>query len=339
LFKNTAVKIVHRLPAKDDRDAVGATMNLTDAQSRYLVTLTPGEAAVHADGMDYPILARMPDGSARESAAAVAPAPPAGLTGTRSAACPAACQQAPCPLGLMRAAHGLLARDPRITLWAELAVAGHLTGWPTPAPARPGMAEDIAAMDPRLRDCAIAHAVDDAVAARIPAITGTPASALGASAAGATALAAHVAAAMHAILDGTWPCQPDEPQWLAHAWQWERLATILESRERDHPGGGPHPDTASWEARIGRRIPGASCAQQASAVWSWHARAQRDPRAITGATFGQRTPSVIEQAAGARVTDPDWDARLTGALADFTFHGPQWAASLLGRPAAEALPG
>ena len=33
VIKNTAIKIVHRLPAKDDRDAVGATMNLTDEQS------------------------------------------------------------------------------------------------------------------------------------------------------------------------------------------------------------------------------------------------------------------------------------------------------------------
>jgi hypothetical protein len=48
------VQVVHRLPAAYDRAAVGATMNLTDAQSEYLVTLPPGEAAVRADGMDYP---------------------------------------------------------------------------------------------------------------------------------------------------------------------------------------------------------------------------------------------------------------------------------------------
>jgi hypothetical protein len=338
-IKNTAVKIVHRLPALDDRQAVGATMNLTDNQSRYLVTLVPGEAAVHADGMDYPVLARMPDGSAREDPAAAVPAPPSGIITVRSAACPPACQQAPCSLGLMRAAHGSLTRDPRIALWAELAVLGHLTGWPMPVPAQPVMAGDIMALDPRLRDCAIGHAVDDAVAARVAAIAGNPASALGASAAGATALAAHLAAAMRAVLDGTWPCQADEPQWLAPAWQWERLAAILESWEAGHPGGGPHPDTASWEARIGRRIPGTTCAQQAAAIWSWHARAQRDPRAIADTTFGQRTPCVIEQATGARVTDPDWDARLAGALADFTFHGSQWATSLLRRPAAEEVPG
>ncbi|HEY7882492.1 MAG TPA: helicase HerA-like domain-containing protein, partial [Streptosporangiaceae bacterium] len=44
VIKNTAVKITHRLPAADDREAVGATMNMTQAQNRFLVTLNPGEA-------------------------------------------------------------------------------------------------------------------------------------------------------------------------------------------------------------------------------------------------------------------------------------------------------
>src|SRR6185312_17447669 len=68
VIKNTAVKITHRLPAADDREAVGATMNMTQAQNRFLVTLNPGEAAVFADGMDFPLLTRMPDGTAREAA-------------------------------------------------------------------------------------------------------------------------------------------------------------------------------------------------------------------------------------------------------------------------------
>jgi uncharacterized protein len=54
VIKNTAVKIVHRLPAEDDRAAVGATMNVTSDQSQYLVTLVPGEAAVFTDGDGLP---------------------------------------------------------------------------------------------------------------------------------------------------------------------------------------------------------------------------------------------------------------------------------------------
>ncbi len=58
--KNTALKVLHRLPAADDRQLVGATMNLDDDQSRQVVSLPPGEAAVFADGMDRPMRVRVP---------------------------------------------------------------------------------------------------------------------------------------------------------------------------------------------------------------------------------------------------------------------------------------
>ncbi len=134
-IKNTAVKIVHRLPAADDRDAVGATINLTPAQSEYLVTLSPGDAAVHADGMDYPLLARMPDGRAREAARPVVAASAGPVTARRSPACGPDCLAGPCTLGQMRAAQRAAVTDPRITVWAELSVVAHLTGWDMPRPA------------------------------------------------------------------------------------------------------------------------------------------------------------------------------------------------------------
>lgn len=56
VLKNTNLKIVHRLVAEDDRLAVGATMVMTPVQSRALATLTPGRAAVFAEGEDSPIL-------------------------------------------------------------------------------------------------------------------------------------------------------------------------------------------------------------------------------------------------------------------------------------------
>ena len=138
VIKNTAVKIVHRLPAADDRAAVGATMNLHDAQSEYLVTLPPGQAAVHADGMDYPLLARMPDGTSREASQAAQIASPEAVIGRRSLTCGPDCTAVPCTLGQMRAAQRAAITDPRITLWAELAVLAHLTGWDLPRPV-PGL--------------------------------------------------------------------------------------------------------------------------------------------------------------------------------------------------------
>ena len=123
VIKNTAVKIVHRLPARDDREAMAAAMNLTDAQSRYLVTLVPGEAAIFLDGMDHPVLARMPDGSSREAAGAAwrgaGLAAAASLIDIRSASCGPACQASPCTLRQVRGAWRASLEDPRIALWAE----------------------------------------------------------------------------------------------------------------------------------------------------------------------------------------------------------------------------
>ena len=308
VIKNTAVKIVHRLPALDDRESVGATMNLTPDQSRYLVTLVPGEAAVFADGMDYPVLARMPDGTARETAAPAPAASPAAIIAARSASCAPGCGTSPCTLRQMRAAQQSAARDPRVTLWAELAVLAHLTGWLMPM-AGPAFAAGLAATNGRLRDCSLSHAVDDAVASRTPAI---------AAAVSGPALAAHVTCAMRAALDeGRWACDAHEPQWLAPAWQWAGLLDELRTWDRDHPDAGPHPRTQELEARYSRAIPGRTCAEQAAAVQRWHEAAQRDPGTLRAVAFGVRSPSAVERAVGARTTGADWDQRLADALADF----------------------
>jgi DNA helicase HerA-like ATPase len=185
VIKNTAVKIVHRLPAADDREAVGATMNLSPAQSRYLVTLVPGEAAVAADGMDHPVLARMTDGTAREATPGLT-ASPATVATVRSGTCGADCVADPCTLRDMRAGQRAGERHPGITLWAELAVLAHLTGWPMPIPQDP-LIKLLTQWPARLRDCALSQAVDQAVASRTPLISARVSP---------PALAAHVVTAM-----------------------------------------------------------------------------------------------------------------------------------------------
>ena len=111
VIKNTAVKIVHRLPAADDRAVVGATINLTEEQSAYLVTLTPGEAAVFTDGMDYTLLTRMPDGTSREISTPAASVSPASLIGSRSPTCGPECLLSPCTLRQVRAAQRAAGRE------------------------------------------------------------------------------------------------------------------------------------------------------------------------------------------------------------------------------------
>jgi hypothetical protein len=305
-IKNTAVKVVHRLPAQDDRDATGATMNLSPAQSSFLVTLKPGEAAVFTDGMDNPVLAKLPDGSARENTGRARPASPDGLvTGSRPA-CPPECADRVCTLRKVSAAARTAAEDSRITLWAELTVAAHLAGWLMPLPGT-ALASGLNGMDRRHRDCALATAVGSAVAARIPVLSARIPG---------PGLAAHAAASMRALLDGErCPCDGENGlRWKAPAYLWGTILNDLQEHERAHPGTGRHPSSAEWEAGTGQQIPGATCAQQIAVVQQRSADARRDPAAVTTVLYGNRQPSAIENAAGCSRGDPAWHGMVTTAL-------------------------
>ncbi|WP_182906763.1 ATP-binding protein [Microbispora sp. H13382] len=58
-LKNSNIKILHRLVASDDRAAVSVAVNLTEAQSRHLATLPPGQAIVHDARLAAPVLVGM----------------------------------------------------------------------------------------------------------------------------------------------------------------------------------------------------------------------------------------------------------------------------------------
>jgi hypothetical protein len=61
VIKNTNLKILHRLVAKDDRDLVGSTANLTEDQQRKLARLSSGEAVAYAEGSNSASLVRVPN--------------------------------------------------------------------------------------------------------------------------------------------------------------------------------------------------------------------------------------------------------------------------------------
>lgn len=288
VIKNTAVKIVHRLPARDDRDAVGATMNITDAQSQFLVTLTPGEGAVFADGMDFPHLVRMPDGSHLETSAPVAS--PRALVSPRSSTCGTDCRDTPCTLRDMRNAQRTVAARPDLVLWAELAAAAHLTGWGVPRFALDGLSL-------RLRDCAVSHAVDAAVAAR--------------GAAGA--LAVHLAAALHGR-----HCEDDETEFFAAPYRWCLVLEELQRAHRTTPDAARHPLSGEWASRYGKAIPGGTLGAQLEHVTAWWERDQRDAAARAAALWGSGSPA-IETAVGAVRADPDWGDRFRAATSGLGF--------------------
>jgi DNA helicase HerA-like ATPase len=59
VIKNTNLKIIHRVMARDDREEVGGAVALDEAQKSRLVTLRPGEAVIHDDEMDQAMLVRV----------------------------------------------------------------------------------------------------------------------------------------------------------------------------------------------------------------------------------------------------------------------------------------
>jgi hypothetical protein len=220
----------------------------------------------------------------------------------------------------MRAAQRAAVTDPRITVWAELSVVAHLTGWDMPRPA-PVLTASLRSMGGRLRDCAISHAVDAAVAARVPAIS---------SRVSPAALAVHVTAAMRqAIAEGTRVCEPEEPQHLAPPYKWALVRDALRPARRS-PDTGRHPRSSEWERVYGQLIPGATRKAQLNAVTRRYLRDQRDGQAVAVTLWGSRPRSAIEQAVGANAGSDDWPAHLAEALEAFT--KLSWPRNLLRRP-------
>jgi hypothetical protein len=171
VVKNTALKVMHRLPAADDRELAGAAMNLDDAQSRQVVSLEPGVAAVFADGMDRPIRVRVPYGGDAECAR---PGPVPPLLSRRSTACGAVCTgERACTQAEMRAAEVLAApgspADAWLRVWVQALLLAFLTNHASPAvPASLRCRWD--ELGGRLRECLLASVVDAAVAVRARAL-------------------------------------------------------------------------------------------------------------------------------------------------------------------------
>ena len=180
VVKNTALKVLHRLPAADDRQLVGAAMNLDERQSRQVVSLPPGEAVVFADGMDRPMRIRVPFGADREQPprgdsavgedAGVRPSPASAalLLGRRSAACGQACTAVrPCSQIEIRAADLLTSSSSGawMRVWSEVYVLAQLVNRPRPRVPVP-LRERWSQLPERLRECALATALDQAVLRR-----------------------------------------------------------------------------------------------------------------------------------------------------------------------------
>jgi hypothetical protein len=202
-------------------------MNLDDEQSRQVVSLEPGVAAVFADGMDRPLRIRVPLGEGAERVLD-SPAPP--LLGRRSAACAPRCvTERACTLLELRAADLLsgAAEHAWLRVWTETLVLAYLTNRSLPAP--PGLLRRRwAAMDPRRRECALATLIDRSVGARGVSMRGSY---------DPDRLAAGVASTALGLLGGMAPDgKRAGPVWVVPQLRW------LHEIERICPLDGPRPD-------------------------------------------------------------------------------------------------
>ncbi len=73
-LKNTNLKLIQRLVAKDDREAVGATMNLSEEQLVALTTLRAGQAVTYLEGMEKPVLLQIPETETKKKYEQITPA-------------------------------------------------------------------------------------------------------------------------------------------------------------------------------------------------------------------------------------------------------------------------
>ncbi|WP_280264460.1 ATP-binding protein [Nocardia abscessus] len=268
VVKNTALKIVHRLPAAEDRDLVGATMNLDSAQSRHIVGLPAGRAVVFTDGMDRPLRIAVPLGQHRETRQ---PSPTLALSPTPA--------EAPLLLRDLHRAHRL-AEDPSLTVWTELMLLAHLVGRPPPQP-EPAWIKDLTDTHPRpLLLAAIRHRLETAIADRY------------------TGLAAyyqpeHLTEHLHtsaitALDHHPSPCTGDETYWQAGRYRWADIERALHKPELSPEL--PHPDTPAWRAR-GLHLPGANPREQLDALHA-HPDTWADPCIVTG----HATPTILTDA-------------------------------------------
>jgi len=131
-------------------------------------------AAVFADGMDRPLRIRMPFGGDAERAPQSAELAPPPIAARRSVACGPECTGGSgCSLIQLRSAD-LLARSGEcawLRVWTEAMVLAFLTNSPLPVvPA--ALKSRWSALDPRLRECALATIVERSVAGRSQAVRG-----------------------------------------------------------------------------------------------------------------------------------------------------------------------
>lgn len=296
VVKNSAVKVMHRLPSADDRDFVGATMNLTVEQSETVVSLPPGVAVAHVDGMDLPVMVQVDgSGGARESRAKEPPPPPMGV---RSPSCPSSCGANPCTLEHLVVSASTPDAD-LLTLWAEIVTVAHLMAEP-PHGIGPLVLNQLAGLDDERARCTLSLYADAAVDRRSSAIRRfyEP-----------TRLKRQVVTIMRRQWQEGYVAEAQDPSWAVASYRWADVQRALKAEADGQDVGQPHPLTAAW-AKRGLSLSGSTWNEQYQQVRAVIAPYQR----LFGAAF-LGLPAVLPDVTDRLGTGPDPTSRLESALA------------------------
>jgi Helicase HerA, central domain len=291
VIKNTALKIMHRLPAHDDRSAVGATMNLRDEQSESVVSFRTGLAAVSVDGADYPFLVQMEDGSGREDNHCGTTPP---LRGSRSHWCSVRCHERPCALSMINEASHL-AGHPGVVLHVEAVTAALAMGLSPPV-ARQEV-QQVWNVPADLKACALATATDRAVDARRSQLRRWV---------DPDGFGQQLHATLENQLGGGTGELADPRRWAAGYYrflpEWLWLEAEVDARgesARDEPA---HPDTALWAA-AGLRLNGRTLLDQLDEIGRHPAFAESEKRVATGDPNTSGLRDAILTVTGAATTE------------------------------------
>ncbi|HWG15659.1 MAG TPA: hypothetical protein VG268_20545 [Streptosporangiaceae bacterium] len=247
-IRDPALRIVHRLPAPADRDAMGVAPSAAPTGADTAIVLTDGTAQpVKAPPAEASPLAREPE-------------PGWSPRGRRSPACGQSCRtERPCRLAELRGAERLAESPDQawLRVWGEILTLAFLTDNPLPAVPAP-LRRRWRGQTSRARECLLGHVIGDAAGRRAGALRGhyDPAQLAGVLAAAATSrLGQTGSAAVATVRPG--------PAWVIPPLRWlhevERLCPLggagLAPGDHAPPLDFDLPGLPDWPGiRIGQRI-------------------------------------------------------------------------------------